>query len=329
MNPKVKKGIAIGCLVLFAFAVIIVGILVYASYRSSIEGASYEADYRGVDYFPSPSKTSYVESLTADGESYFKEESYQAAEFDNSTETSQPTDSTPFTTRMVIKNGSVSMYVDDLDVASEGVQNLVSKYSGYLISVSDTGSGNYRHVEVAIKVEAKNFDAAIMEIKNLADEVSSVNVSAEDITQTYTDMQSRLKNLKASEEEMVRILSKAEKVADILAIQTELNKLRGEIEVLEGQIRYYDNNVAYSTISVSMSLKPENVVLEEEKWRPLAVAKDAVRALVGMLQGLVNLVIWLIILSPIFFLIFVVPVLVVKRIIKRRREKRGQAKKEN
>ena len=74
-----------------------------------------------------------------------------------------------------------------------------------------------------------------------------------DVTQQHVDLEARLKNLQAEEVRLRRFLDKATKVSEMLVIQRELSRVRGEIESMQAQIAYLDRQTAMATLSLALS----------------------------------------------------------------------------
>ena len=87
-------------------------------------------------------------------------------------------------------------------------------------------------------------------------------------------------------------------MTDVLAVQKELSTVRGEIESYEQRKRYFDNQTNYAYVSISFAIDKTGLNIAEEQWKPWGEVKAAVKALVEVLKGLVNVIIWLVIFSP-------------------------------
>jgi hypothetical protein len=83
--------------------------------------------------------------------------------------------------------------------------------------------------------------------------VSSVTSTSTDVTGQYVDLQARISALQASRQQYLTILSKAETIGDILAVQSQLDTIQSEIEQLQGQLNVLDSQTAYGTLTVSLS----------------------------------------------------------------------------
>jgi hypothetical protein len=198
-----------------------------------------------------------------------------------------------------IKTGEVYMVVDDLDAAKKEITEIKDKYNADITYSYESGEGVDRYVYQILKVEAGDFEDAYAEVLDIDGEVEYSNTDTTDVTAEYVDLESRLNNLKAVETQLLEIMETADTVEDTLAVYTELSDTRTEIEVLEGQIRYLDNQTDYSYITINLSLSSVGADIEEKEWKPYGVVKDAFRSFVNVLKGFVNVLIWILVFSPI------------------------------
>ncbi len=198
-----------------------------------------------------------------------------------------------------IKTGQVSMTVDDLDIAKGELENIKNEYGGTITYSYESGEGVERYVYETLKINADDFEEVFEKISSIDGEVAYSNTDSTDVTEEYVDLESRLNNLKAVETQLLEIMETAETVEDTMAVYTELSDTRTEIEVLEGQIRYLDNQTDYSYITVTFSLSSVGAEITEEEWKPYGVLKDAFRSFVSTLKGFVNVLIWVLVFSPV------------------------------
>ena len=229
--------------------------------------------------------------------------------------------------QMVIRTANLSLVVEATDDAMTAIQSLAEGLGGYVAQ-----SSTYRVREglvdgnITVRVPASSFSQALQSMKELAVTVTSENVSGEDVTQEYTDLESRLRNLEATETELLELLKtvreRTGKAEDILAVHREVTNIRGQIEQIKGRMQYLEQMAAMSTITASLTMERPVV---EEGWVPQGTVRDALRALVDALQGLANLAIWIIIFLLPLLVLFLIPVAIVFAIVRwivRRRKKR-------
>ncbi|MBM3145243.1 MAG: DUF4349 domain-containing protein [Chloroflexi bacterium] len=210
--------------------------------------------------------------------------------------------------RMVIKNASLSIVVTDPAITMDEIISMAESMGGFVVSSNlwqtILGSGAIvDQASITIRVPAERLDEALTQIKAGVSEVRSENISGEDVTSQYTDLQSRLRNLEAAETQLMEIMEQAHKTEDVLQVYNNLVSVREQIEVIKGQMLYYEQAAALSAISVDIIADEADQPLQIGGWQPVGVAKDAVEALINFLKGFVNFIIWLV--------IFILPVIVV------------------
>ncbi len=200
-------------------------------------------------------------------------------------------------TRLVIKNADLAVVVDDPRTAQDQVIAWVESQGGFVISSSfseRTLPSGKRVVygELHFRVPAERFLDAIEAVKSLAVRVEREDISGQDVTDEYVDLEARLRNLQAAEEELRRLLDEATNTNEVLNIYRELMRVREEIERLQGRMRYLQESVAYSAVRVEFIPVEADEPVSIGGWEPKGVARDALRALIRTGQALVNALIW-------------------------------------
>ena len=220
--------------------------------------------------------------------------------------------------RMIIKTGSISMVVKDVNEAVVGITKYTIDNGGFVVYSNIYKSGITPAGEVTVRIPAKIFDTGVGEIKKMG-EIKSESVNGQDVTEEYTDLNAQLTNLQASEKQFLQIMNRAVKIEDVLAVQRELTNVRGQIEVLQGRMKYLSQSAELSTLTVYLSTDPNELPTldPENKWKPWAQVKDAARSLLELGKGVVNLIIWLIVYLPVWLLIGLVVWLVWRKLKKK------------
>lgn len=205
--------------------------------------------------------------------------------------------------RKIVKNGYMTLEVNDITVALAGAAAIANDLNGYVVSSNKSGDKDITYGQISIRIPSDRFDEALDRLSKLAVSVPNESTTSEDKTQQYTDLQAQLRNKEAAEAQYLEILKKAEKVEDILAVQRELTNVRGEIEQLKGQILYIERTADMALISVNMQkTKP----LGGTAWSALETLKSAARGLVSFGKVLADILIWVAIFSPVWIIILVV-----------------------
>jgi hypothetical protein len=187
--------------------------------------------------------------------------------------------------KKTIFTASISLEVKEFKAAVDEVSSIASRYGGYISDSFMNNEGVGRKTGyVIVRVSERNFDAAIADLEKVGD-VLNKNISGQDVTEEYIDLEARIANLTLEEQRYQDILKKAEKVEDLLAIERELSRVRGEIESMQGRLNYLKNRVDLATITVNLA-EPE-VVVHESKFRQAIDA--AIEGFLATIRGMVIL----------------------------------------
>ena len=200
----------------------------------------------------------------------------------------------------IIKTGEISIEVGDVMDGVRAVRALATEMGGYVgaSQASHSGAG----ATLTLRIPADRFDATIERLEELGEEVLGLTTRDEDVTGAIVDLEARLTNLRASEQTYRNLLSRAERIDDILAVQAQLDEVRGQIEQLEAEAAYLEEQADLSTLTVS--LRPTPVERTTEEWNPGAAVDGAIAALVALGQGILVALIWIgIVVLPILLLI--------------------------
>lgn len=206
-------------------------------------------------------------------------------------------------TPKVIKTGSLSLTVKTTSDTLTAVTAIAESYNGFVQSSNQwVQSDDTNAATVTIRVGADYFEQALLDLKNLATVVNSESISGQDVTEEYVDLQSRLKNLQAEEEQYLVILDKANTVEDLLNVSDYLANVRGQIEEIQGRLKYLNNRTDYATITISV-YEEASVIVPTDDWQPVVVAKQAFNKLVQTGQNMVDSLIWIVTLGIPFLIL--------------------------
>lgn len=193
--------------------------------------------------------------------------------------------------QFIIKRGDISMQVNDANIATINISDLATSMQGSVLTKSlNKDSNDLLSGYITIQVPSDKFDIAFSATKEFGSEVTSENVSAEDVTEQVIDIEVRLKNAQAEEASYLAVLAKAETVEDILAVQQYLSQVRQTIEQLEAEQKYLSTQTTYSVITVYMT-EEVTVTIGGQEFRPWQAVIDAVQIVVNGFQSfIINLI---------------------------------------
>lgn len=157
------------------------------------------------------------------------------------------------TTSMLIRTGTASIEVEDIARGIADARRLVGALGGHVANTGvQSGRDQVPSATLELKVPAERFDQAVNGLEPLG-RVESVNVDAQDVGEEYVDVSARVGTAKRLEERLVSLLAtRGARLEDILSIERELARVRGEIERYEGRLRYLDARLAMSTLTVTL-----------------------------------------------------------------------------
>ena len=150
--------------------------------------------------------------------------------------------------RLVIKNADLIIVVDDPYASMATIMEMADQMEGYIVSSKSFKTKADNGVEVpqatvAVRVPAERLDEALALIRKLTNDpvqdIRSENVTGQDVTADYIDLQSQLTNLQNTEIQLQRIQDSATKTEDVLNVFNRLTDIRQQIEQKKGQMKYY------------------------------------------------------------------------------------------
>jgi hypothetical protein len=151
---------------------------------------------------------------------------------------------------MLIYTAHLTLAVFQVQKDLDRVEQLARSVGGYLSARTDT--------QVTIRVPRARFDEALAAVERVGD-VLHRDVTAQDVTDEYADLDVRLKNARAMRDRLQQLLEKAA-VKEALEIEKELGRITEEIERMEGRLKLLSDEIAYSTISVTFQSVDQNPV---------------------------------------------------------------------
>ncbi|WP_432411556.1 DUF4349 domain-containing protein [Rasiella sp. SM2506] len=185
-------------------------------------------------------------------------ESYQAVDGSEATGTVA---NTPVQLK-IIKSASARYKVEDVKKATAQVKEMAQKYDGYISDLRFENNSYEKQNRFTIKVPNTHFDALLDSIASVSIFTEFENITTQDVTEEYLDLESRLATKQEVKERYEDILRKnAKTVEDILATEEKLRILQEEIEAAQGRLKYLSNKVSYSTVQVDLF---ETVEYKEE-----------------------------------------------------------------
>ena len=211
--------------------------------------------------------------------------------------------------RMIIRTGTLQLTVKDVGDSVQRVRAAATSSGGYVFSSETRNEGEYTYAAITVYIPSANFDQVMPELRALGGQVTKVaneSITSSDVTEEYTDLNSQLRNLKATEGRMIALQAKADRMEDILAIDRELRSVQSEIEQIQGRMNYLGKRAEMSTLTIYLSpaVAPAPPIEPASAWQPLEAAEQAWNASLEMLAAAATALI-----TSVVFLWWLLPVL--------------------
>lgn len=155
--------------------------------------------------------------------------------------------------RKLIKDGSMSIKTDDIRQAKQKMDGLVRKFG------AEYGRENYRELHSAyqyqlrVDVPTEQFDKLVDAVESSFTNVLDKSIEVRDVTEEFTDLETRLESKQAYLKRYREILDNAKSVEDILKIEAEIRKIEEEIESVKGRLKYLGNRTSTGQLDITLT----------------------------------------------------------------------------
>lgn len=201
--------------------------------------------------------------------------------------------------RYLIKNATLTIETDDARNATDQLVAALQDMDGYVSNLQESVDGlGRRSVSMQVRVPAAQFDACMTRAESIG-KVLNKQITTQDVTEEYVDTDARTRNLKKTEERLLDHLNRYGELNQVIQVEQELTRVRGEIERFEGRLKYLSHRAAYSTMTITLRERPKaEPIVPAESFSTAQVVSEAARSLVGFTQGLWARLIWAGVWSP-------------------------------
>jgi hypothetical protein len=174
------------------------------------------------------------------------------------------------TERKVVSTVSLDLTVKDVQASFERIGVIAEASGGLVADASVRQEGESRRASVTLRVPVARSQDVLGQIRGLATKVEAERTAANDVTEEYTDLQSRQRNLEATEQQLLTFMTQARNVQEVLQVQERLTTTRGEIEKARGRINLLSRLTDMATIQIQ--LRPEAPLAQEPPSTGLGAA---------------------------------------------------------
>ncbi|MBV9120278.1 MAG: DUF4349 domain-containing protein [Chloroflexi bacterium] len=210
--------------------------------------------------------------------------------------------SIPVVERMIVKNGSLTINVDDPETSLSQVDQLVQSQQGVIAAQSVRNDRDTSSITLTIQVPPENFETTLAKLRDLRahgmkPQLDTVN--SQDVTEQFVDLDAQYRNLQATRDAYQKLLDKASAVSDVITLTREIASIQTQMDQIQGRKNLISRQAAVSTINLTLlpagaSASPSPKPLPG----PEQAATQAWNVLRTAGQGLEVALIWMAILLP-------------------------------
>ncbi len=211
---------------------------------------------------------------------------------------SQSRTSSTTTKRLIIKEGFLELLTENTENIVKEVSNLAAATGGFILEQRVWESNGYGYATIKLSVPVTEFERSMNVLRELG-EVTQDAATGQDVTDEYVDLESRLGNLRATQERLRGFLEDATKVEDVLEINEELTKVEEELSLILGRMNYLADRAAFSSITLTINpiiptatQMPTATPTPVPQWEPGNTARDAAASLQTAGQNTADFLIW-------------------------------------
>jgi len=155
---------------------------------------------------------------------------------------------------MIARTAELKIAVEKLDGARAEMDRILTQHKGYIAQLSVSAeSSSARTLTASLRVPADQLEVCIAELKKLG-RVAEESQAGEEVTKRYTDLTARLNNARTTETRLNQVVEqRTGKVTDILEVEKESARVRGEIEQMEAEQKALEHRVDFATIDLKLA----------------------------------------------------------------------------
>ncbi|TAK12775.1 MAG: DUF4349 domain-containing protein [Anaerolineae bacterium] len=230
--------------------------------------------------------------------------------------------------RLIIREGTLSLQVEDTLAARDQVEVLVSEFElqgAFIVSSNEYGNGTTKpSISMVIRVPASQFDPIMDRLAALAVIVNTRYETADDVTEEYVDLEGRLEALETGRDRLLDIMENADTTEALLQAEAQLTIREAEIEAIQGRLQYLRGAATLSRITLDMQPYFASQPIDTS-WKPFESLRRGFDALLESLQDFVDFVLFFAVAVLPWVLLFFFVLRWIWRAIRRRQQKAAAA----
>lgn len=203
------------------------------------------------------------------------------------------------TTPMIAQTASVTIVPANYEQASASLEALAKTHGGYLQKLDASAqAGQARSVSATLRIPAAQLGDFLSEAKKLG-RVVQFSQENEEVTDQYVDVTARLKSARTTEQRLIELQStRTGKLSDVLEVERELERVRGEIEQMQGEQAVLVHRVQYASVDLSLQEEYRENLHSESTSKLTTIWNAVVEGFRNLENGIVSLLVFLLAYGP-------------------------------
>jgi hypothetical protein len=202
--------------------------------------------------------------------------------------------------RLIIFHRTVTLEVEDVRKSAWMIEKLADEYGGYIQllrfgksallpleeDIREKEKDRVGEGTIVVRIPAEKFKEFSQEIRDLGKLVED-RETAEEVTDRYIDLSARLRNLEKEEQRLLEIFNSARDVKEMLLVEKELQRIRGEIESLTAQKANLEKSARFAIFTIYLRMPEAIVSPPDTSWGLVDALRQAVRNFVAVVNGII------------------------------------------
>ena len=214
----------------------------------------------------------------------------------------------------IIKTARLAFETKDVEVTHKKILQLASQNKGLVQNDNSGKDYNRIYKSLTVRIPTENFQKFIDGISEGVDYFDQRDISRQDVSEEFVDLEARLKAKRVLEERYLELLKKANKVEEMLQIERELSNIREKIEAKQGRLQYLQSQVSMSTVNIEFYKTTAETGITQSYGQKMK------NALQGGWNGISVFFLGILYLWPLF-LVAIIVVIILRIFLKKRKPK--------
>jgi cell division protein FtsL len=158
--------------------------------------------------------------------------------------------------RKIVQTAALKLQVKNVGDSYGDVTRIATTAGGFVSTSNVSNAGDSQIATLSLRVPTARYQQVLGNLRALGVKIDNETSNANDVTEEYSDLASRQRNLEAAETQLLTLLANAKTVAEVLQVQDRLTTVRGQIEQAKGRIQLLDKLSDLATISITLRPVP-------------------------------------------------------------------------